>query len=78
MKRLIYKTETDSQIAKQILWLLQVKPFEGRRNWEGGNNIFTLLYKIDDLKKPTVQHRKFYSIVCNNLYGKKEWIYLYV
>ena len=45
-KKLICKTET--QISKPILWLPWVKPLWGRKNWEGGNNIHTLLYKIDD------------------------------
>ena len=43
---------------------------EGERN-----NINTLLYKIDNSKESTAQHRDVYSITGNNLYGKKEWIY---
>ena len=48
MKELNGKTETNSQVSKPILWLSQVKPLGGGKNWEGGNNIDTLLYKIDD------------------------------
>ena len=47
-KELIYKTEINSQISKSILWLPQVKPLWGGKNWEGGNSIYILLYKIDD------------------------------
>ena len=42
----------------------------GGLNWEGRNNIFKLLYKIDE-QELIVWHRKIYLIVCNNLYGKK-------
>ena len=48
------------------------------RGESGGNNIYTLLYKIDDYLEPTVWHRRIYSIVYNNLLGEKEWIYVYV
>ena len=32
----------------------------GGGNWEGEDNIYTLLYKIDDYQEPTVEHRKIY------------------
>lgn len=44
-KELIWKTETHSQISKPNLWFLSVKPLRGGKNWEGGDNIYTLLYK---------------------------------
>ena len=30
------------------------------------------------IKENLLYNRKIYSVVCNNLYGKKEWRYLYV
>ena len=66
-----YKTETNSQISKPILRLPQVKLFRRGKNWEGGNKVYILLYKIDDKQEPTVQQGNIYSIVCNNLCGKK-------
>ena len=47
-KELTYKTETNSQISKPVLWLPKVKLLRGGKKWEGENNIYTLLYKIDD------------------------------
>ena len=47
-KNLFIKTETNAQILEAILWIPQVKPLGRRNNWEGGNNIYTLLYEIDD------------------------------
>ena len=47
-KLLIYKTETNSQVSKPILWLPQGKLSGGGRFWESGNNIYTLLYETDD------------------------------
>ena len=44
-KELIYKTET--QISKPKLWLPSVKLLRGGKNWEGGNNVHTLLCKMD-------------------------------
>lgn len=41
-------------------------------NWEGGNNIDTLLHKIDDSREPAVEHKHIYSIVCNDLHGKNQ------
>ena len=37
--------KTNSEISKPILWLLSVG---GGNNWEGGNNICALLYKIEE------------------------------
>ena len=37
-----------SQTENPILCLPQVKPLWGGRDWEGGNNTYTLLYKIGD------------------------------
>ena len=46
-KELIYKTETNTDFKNES-WFPQVKLFSGGRNWKGGNNIYTLLYKIND------------------------------
>lgn len=40
-KELISETEINSQLPKPILWFPSVKPLEGGKNWEGGNNIGT-------------------------------------
>ena len=50
----------------------------GGGDWEDGNNKYTLLYKIDNSQESTVQNMKIYSTVCNKLYGKKEWVYIYI
>ena len=39
---------------KTNLWLPQVKPLAEVKNWESGNNIYTLLYKRDDKWESTV------------------------
>ena len=46
-KELIYKTETNSEISKPILWLPQRKPLREGSSWDGRNNIYTRLYKTD-------------------------------
>lgn len=46
-KELTYKTETNSQISKPVLWLPKVKLLR-EVEMGGENNIYTLLYKIDD------------------------------
>ena len=77
-KQQIYKTETNSQISRPNLMVPIGETVGEGKNWEGGNNTYTLLYKIDDLREPTLPHRKIYLTVGNNLCGKKEWIDLYV
>ena len=34
-------------------------------------HIHTTIYKIDNQQGPTVQHKELYSVLCNNLYGKR-------
>ena len=34
-------------------------------------HMHTTIYKIDNQQGPTVQHRELYSILCNNLHGKR-------
>ena len=65
-----------TQISKPILWLPQGKPFGGGKNYKDKNNIYTLLYKTDNIQEPTIQHREIYSTVCNNIYGKQMEIYI--
>ena len=55
---------------KQI-WLLKGKGGRGEINWESGVNIHTQLYIKQDQQRPTIQHRELYSVLCNNLYGKR-------
>ena len=33
----------------------------------------TTIYKIDNQKGPTVQHKELYPKFCNNLYEKRIW-----
>ena len=63
-------------LYSMVTQLPSMKPLGGRRNWEGRNNKYIILHKLDDYQEPTVEHREIYSIVCNNLYGEKEWIYV--
>ena len=39
-------------------------------SWEMGTDIYTLLCTKLVIKKPTVQHRKLYSALCDDLNGK--------
>ena len=39
----------------------------------GLTHIHTTVYKIGNQRGPTVEHRELYSILCNNLYGKRTW-----
>ena len=66
---LFYKTEKDSQTWKKNVWLPKGKG--GGINQELGNNIYITTYKIDNQQGPIVQHRKFSSIFCINLYEKR-------
>ena len=73
---LIYKTETDSQTLKINLWLPKEKG--GGRNrwgvWEWQRHIF--VYGMGGQWGPAVQHREFYSMFCDNLYGNGD-VYRY-
>ena len=42
----------------------------GQRNKPGAwdEHIHTIIYTTDNQQGPTVQHREFYSILCDNLY----------
>ena len=42
------KVETHSQISKLILWVPQETLLGGGKNWYGGNNTYTTLYKVYD------------------------------
>ena len=44
----LFTKQKQTQISKSILCLPWVKPLGGGKNWEGRNNIYTLLYRIDD------------------------------
>ena len=44
------------------------KRVKGERSQEAGITIYTTVYEIDN-QEPSVQHRKLYLILCNNLYG---------
>ena len=37
--------------------------------WNGHTH--TIVYEIDNQQGPTVYNRELYSIVCNDLYGKR-------
>ena len=47
-KEQIYKTETNSQISRPNLMVPIGETVGEGKNWEGGNNTYTLLYKIAD------------------------------
>ena len=68
---LISKRETDSQIQRMNLQLLGEKG-GGRARlkvWDG--HAHTGIFKMDNQQRPTVQHREFCSVLCNNLHGKR-------
>ena len=48
MPKNLFIKQKQTQILKLILWLPQVRPLWGGKNWEGENNTYTLFYKIDD------------------------------
>ena len=45
------------------------------RAW--GEHTQTTVYKTDNQQGPTIQHRELYSIVCNDLDGKRIWTRIY-
>ena len=64
---LTYKTERDSQTQKTMLWLLGGRDSQGV--WEG--HAHTAIFKMDNQKGPTVQHRELCSMFCGSLDGKE-------
>ena len=70
-KELMYKTEIDSKMSKPNLWL-QKGNTKGRDIFGGwDSHIDTTIYKTYKLQGPTVQHSEFYSVLSNNLCGKR-------
>ena len=73
-RELIYKTEIQSQMQK-------TKQLLGRSmagiNWETGLDIYILLYIKQITYKDllylqySIQHREFYSVLYNDLHGKR-------
>ena len=64
---LTYITERDSQ--KKNLWLLG----EGtvRVVWE--DYVHIVIFKMDNLQGPTIQHMELYSMLCASLDGRGVW-----
>ena len=60
---LTYKTERDSQTLIMITW--------GKEQgvWDG--HVHTAIFKIDNQRGPTTQHRELCLILCNNLNGER-------
>ena len=48
---------------------LRVRDRLGLWDW----HMHTAIFKIDNQQRPTVYHREFCSIFCNNLNGKRTW-----
>ena len=72
-----YKIETDSQTQRTDLWLPRGRWGGGGMDWEFGMQ--TIIQRVDIQQGPTVQHREFYSISCDNPYWKglfKKRIYI--
>ena len=68
--KLIYKVEIELQFYTTILWLLGER--EWGINWKIGIDIYTQIYiKYKINRGPTVYHREFYSILCNDLCGNR-------
>ena len=67
---LFTKQKQTHRLGKQTYGYQRGK-VEGRDKlgvWD--SHIHTIIYKTDNQQQPTVQHRKLYSVFCNNLYGK--------
>ena len=47
-KKNLFLKQKQTQISKPILRLPEVKPLGGGKNWEGENNIYTLVCKTDE------------------------------
>ena len=82
-KEHIYKTETNSQISNQSYGYHRGNCCrEGGIGRVGGIRRVGITYTHYCIKLMTNQNLLYsigiYSIVCNNLYGKEEWIYLHV
>ena len=62
---LTYKTEIGSQTQKTNLWLPKGKV--GGRDKLGvwGQQMQTVMYRMDNQQGPTAQHRELYSISCD-------------
>ena len=75
-KELIQKAETDSKILKPNLGLWKGKHWGGRKNWEIGIGIYTILYT----KFISNKDLQF----CDSLHGERIWkrmdicVYIYV
>ena len=60
-----YETETDSQTQKTDLQLPRGEGWgrDGLRVW--GQQMQTIIYRMDKQQGPTVQHRELYSKSCD-------------
>ena len=47
---------------------------QGVWDWD----VHPTIFKIDNQQGPTVCHREFFSISCNNLKGERIWKYIYM
>ena len=75
----IYRTETNSQILKSNLGSPWRKLWWEAINWEVESGPYPLLYiKYITNKDLLYSMGRSASMFCNNIYGKKEWIYVYV
>ena len=51
---------------------------EGHKSGAWDSHAHTTGCKIDNQQGPSIEHREFYSIFCNNLYeSQKEYVYTY-
>lgn len=79
-KELIYKIETNSQVFKTN-FMVTTDGTNGvgeRRIGRVGTTYTHYCIKQMINKNLLYSTRKICSIVCNNPYGKKEWIYMYM
>ena len=63
INELIYETETDSQTENR---LVVAKGDEGQgRDGVWGQQMQTVMYRMDKQQGPTVQHKELYSVSCD-------------
>ena len=68
----MYKTETDTETLKTNLWLQKGTGGQGRDGlgvWDW--HMYTEVHGMDGRQGPAVEHREFYPIFFDNLYGKR-------
>ena len=70
MKMDLFTEQKQTQNLKTNLWLPKDR-WWGDRMGIWGWHMYTVVYVMIYQQAPAVQHRDFYPIFCDNLYGKR-------